>query len=285
MSDQIATFVFDQLPVRGAVVQLSRSWHRMQGEHNYAPTIVEALGQAAAATGLIAQSLKFDGSITLQIQSNADLRMLVMQCNSDMEMRGMASTVESVTATSFGDLIDNAHCAITIDAGERPYQGIVEVSKESLVASLENYFERSVQVPSHIVLFASEDACSGILLQQMPGETLPKDDWVRMRLLLDTLRADELNDDEPLELLRKLFAEDDVRLFPARPVSFHCPCTTERAEEILKMLGHDDVNDAIREQGVLTVTCEYCGTGRKFDSVDISRLFADNVVEGTDRVQ
>ena len=99
MSDQIVPFVFENLPVRGAVIQMSRSWQRMIGEHDYAPIITETLGQAAAATALIAQSLKFEGAITMQVQSGGPLRMLVMQCTSDLEMRGMASTDEQVEAT------------------------------------------------------------------------------------------------------------------------------------------------------------------------------------------
>ncbi len=285
MSDQIVPFAFESLPIRGAVIQLSRAWQRMIGEHDYSYAVLETLGEAAAATGLIAQSLKFDGVITLQIQSEGDLRMLVMQCSSDLELRGMASTVDDVSATQFSELVTKAHCAITVDSGERPYQGIVEVNPESLVASLEHYFARSVQVPSHLMLFANDKTSGGILLQQMPGEPVEDDDWHRMRLLLDTLKSSEIHGDEPLELLAKLFAEDDVRVYPSRPVSFHCPCTTARAEEVLRMLGRDDVDDAVREQGTLTVTCEYCGRARRFDSVDVSRLFAENVVEGSDSVQ
>lgn len=285
MSDQIVPFVFENLPVRGAVIQMSRAWQRTIGEHDYPQAVLETLGEAAAATGLIAQSLKFDGVITLQIQSEGDLRMLVMQCSSELEMRGMASTVDDVTATTFGELVRNAHCAITVDSGDRPYQGIVEVDPESLVASLEHYFARSVQVPSHLMLFANAKTSGGILLQQMPGEPVDDDDWHRFRLILDTLKSAEIHGDEPLDLLAKLFAEDDVRVYASRPVSFHCPCTTARAEEVLRMLGRDDVDDAIREQGTLTVTCEYCGRRRRFDSVDVSRLFSENVVEGSDSVQ
>ncbi len=285
MSDQIVPFVFENLPVRGAVIQMSRSWQRMIGEHDYAPIIAETLGQAAAATGLIAQSLKFEGAITMQVQSGGPLRMLVMQCTSDLEMRGMASTDEQVEATQFGELLERAHCAITVDNGERPYQGIVEMSPESLVRSLETYFDRSVQVPSLLALFANGENAGGVLLQQMPGQPMSEDDWRRFGFVLETLTEAEMHGDEPVQLIGKLFAEDDVRVFTPRVVSFHCPCTTERAEEVLRMLGRDEAVSAVEEQGVLGVTCEYCGRRRDFDVVDIQRLFADNVVDGSASVQ
>ena len=285
MSDQIVPFVFENLPVRGAVIQMSRSWQRMIGEHDYAPIITETLGQAAAATALIAQSLKFEGAITMQVQSGGPLRMLVMQCTSDLEMRGMASTDEQVEATQFGELLERAHCAITVDNGERPYQGIVEMSPESFVRSLETYFDRSVQVPSLLALFADGEHAGGVLLQQMPGQTISDDDWRRFGFILETLTEAEMHGDEPVQLIGKLFAEDDVRVFTPRVVSFHCPCTTERAEEVLRMLGRDEAVSAVEEQGVLGVTCEYCGRRRDFDVVDIKRLFADNVVDGSASVQ
>ncbi len=285
MSDQIVPIVFENLPVRGAVIQMSRSWQRMIGEHDYAPIVAETLGQAAAATGLIAQSLKFEGAITMQVQSGGPLRMLVMQCTSDLEMRGMASTDEQVEATQFGELLERAHCAITVDNGERPYQGIVEMSPESLVRSLETYFDRSVQVPSLLALFANGENAGGVLLQQMPGQPMSEDDWRRFGFVLETLTEAEMHGDEPVQLIGKLFAEDDVRVFTPRVVSFHCPCTTERAEEVLRMLGRDEAVSAVEEQGVLGVTCEYCGRRRDFDVVDIQRLFADNVVDGSASVQ
>jgi len=285
MSDQIVPFTFDRLPVRGAVIQMSKSWQRMTADHDYAPIVLETLGQAAAATGLIAQSLKFDGSITMQIQSQGALQMLVMQCTSELEMRGMASVETPIKASGFDELIAKAHCAITVDNGERPYQGIVEMQPGSLTDSLTHYFDRSVQVPSLLALFADDQHAGGVLLQQLPGETIDADDWHRLGLMLGTLTAEEARDDDPVALIGKLFAEDDVRVYPARVVSFHCPCTTERVEEVLRMLGRDEAVEAVEEQGELEVRCEYCGERRQFDVVDIKRLFSDNVVEGSERVQ
>lgn len=287
-ADQVLPFVFETIPVRGALIHLSRSWRRMLRDHDYEPAVQDTLGHAAAATGLIAQSLKFDGAVTLQIQGDGELRMLVVQCTSELEVRGMATTAGGpAEALSFADLIANAHCAITVDAGERPYQGVVEISRESLAASLENYFYRSVQVPSHVVLTSDEAFSGGLLLQQMPGRSaIDGDDWRRLGLMAATLGAGDFAASAAgIDLIGKLFAEDDVRVYNAKPVSFHCPCTRSRAEDVLRMLGEAESRDAVAEQGRLEVTCEYCGRRRSFDTVDIARLFADNVVSGSDSVQ
>lgn len=286
IADHITPFVFDALPVRGALIHLSRSWRRMNRDHDYDGIVRETLGHAAAATGLIAQSLKFDGAITLQIQGGGDLRMLVMQCTSELEVRGMASFDENGDARTFAELMQDAHCAITVDAGDRPYQGIVEIERSSLADSLENYFQRSVQVPSHVTLVSDASLSGGLLLQQMPGQyEMDDDDWARLGYLAATLSTRDFDTAEGMHLIGKLFAEDDVRVFQSKQVFFRCRCSQRRAEEVLRMLGEAETRDVIEERGRVDVTCEYCGRRRSFDSIDVSGIFADNAVSGPDSVQ
>jgi len=283
--DLVLPFVFDGLPVRGALVQLDGAWQRMLQGHQYPGPVSEVLGHAAAATVLLAQSLKFDGSVTLQISSDGPLSMLVMQSTDNLDLRGMALAKEISGDACFADLTSGARCAVTIDAGamDRPYQGIVEVSPDSLAASLENYFAQSVQIPSHLVLLTSSSFCGGILLQQMPGEMeASEDDWRRLGFLIATLRPADLAEGATPELLHKLFAEDDVRVFNSRPSRFHCRCSQSRVEEVLRLLGETETRAALAEKGSVEVTCEYCGLARSFDPVDVSRVFSGQVLAGSD---
>ncbi len=284
-ADTITPFGFELLPVRGALIHLSRSWRRMLRDHDYDALITETLGHAAAATGLIAQSLKFDGAVTLQIQGTRNLQMLVMQCTSELEVRGMASVAEGASVGDFAALTTGAHCAVTVDSGDRPYQGIVEIDARSLAASLEHYFWRSVQVPSHIALVADAEVSGGVLLQQVPGQLIDEDDWNRLRFLVETLAIRDFAGDAGLELIGKLFVEDDVRVYKPRPVKFRCRCTAAKTEDVLRMLGEAEARQALEDYGRIEVICEYCGRRRHFDAVDVERLFAANVVPAPDSVQ
>ena len=287
VKDAVIPFVFESLPVRGALVQLERTWQRMQRDHDYADPVAEVLGHSAAATALIAQSLKFDGTITFQINSEGPLAMLVMQSTDYLDLRGMASADDVEGGTAFADLVTGARCAVTVDSGamERPYQGVVEISSESLAASLENYFAQSIQVPSHVQLAQDSSRCGGILLQQMPDESPTlEDDWRRLGFLAKTLRAEDLADGASYELLHKLFAEDDVRAFKPREARFRCRCTQQKVEEVLRLLGEEETRSACEEQGKVEVTCEYCGRLRTFDAVDVTRVFTKQAVSGPDSV-
>jgi molecular chaperone Hsp33 len=257
----------------------------MLRDHDYDALIQETLGHAAAATGLIAQSLKFEGVATLQIQGSGDLRMLVMQSTSELELRGMATPAPDVTATTFDQLIQDANCAITVDSGDRPYQGIVEINEASLAASLENYFKRSVQVPSHVALVSDNSLAAGLLLQKLPGQAIDEDDWNRLGFVAATLKTDDFPGADGVELIGKLFAEDDVRVYEGQNITFSCRCSKQRAEEVLRMLGEDETREALEDQGSIEVTCEYCGRRRSFDAVDITRVFAENVIGGPEGIQ
>ena len=91
--------------------------------------------------------------------------------------------------------------------------------------------------------------------------------------------------DASLELIGKLFTEDDVRVYESRPVRFHCRCTDQKVEDVLKMIGEEESRAALEEHGDIEVVCEYCGERRSFDSVDVSKIFSDNVVSGPESVQ
>lgn len=284
-ADSVIPFGFESLPVRGALIHLSRSWRRMQRDHQYDALIAETLGHSAAATGLIAHSLKFDGAITMQIQGSGVLQMLVMQCTSDLDLRGMAANKPGAIANNFVELTANAHCAITIDEGDQPYQGIVAINGESLSSSLEHYFDRSVQIPSHVALVANEHIAGGLLLQQVPGQAIDDDDWNRLGFLAQTLATRDFDGAAGIELIGKLFAEDDVRVHASKDLQFRCRCTDQKVEDVLKMIGEQESRSVLEQQGAIEVICEYCGERRSFDPVDVSKIFSDNVVSGPESIQ
>jgi molecular chaperone Hsp33 len=259
----------------------------MQLGHDYVDPVMETLGNAASAAALVAQSLKFDGTITLQISGEGPLSMLVMQCSSDLELRGMASAATARAEDSYADLVVGSRCAITVDAGamELPYQGIVEARGDSLSDSLEEYFTRSAQIPGHMRLVTDRQTSGGILLQQMPGEmAISEDDWRRLGFLAATLRTLDVKEGIGGDLLHKLFAEDDIRFYDAENACFRCRCSQERAEEVLRLLGEAETREACEEQGKVDVTCEYCGRKRSFDAVDISKLFVEQNIQSSDAV-
>jgi molecular chaperone Hsp33 len=75
------------------------------------------------------------------------------------------------------------------------------------------------------------------------------------------------------DLLRRLFAEDDVRMFESAPVFFRCRCSRERVAAMLKALGQAEIGGLLTERGVVEVRCEFCSRAYHFDAVDVEALF------------
>jgi molecular chaperone Hsp33 len=284
--DRLRRFLFEEAPLRGHWVRLSKSWLEAR-EHQQLPAPALALlGEALAATTLVSASLKFNGTLTLQLLgSTGAVSMLVAQATDQRTFRGVAHVTDDAAGrgTGFHDQIQGGRLVVSVEqgAGVAPWQGIVPLDGDSLSACLAHYFEVSEQLPTVIVLAANSEAAAGLLLQKLPapngqGEVAAlaaQDLWEETTALLGTLGGDELLSTEPELLLRRLFGAHDVRLFEAEPVVFLCRCDRERVAGLLRGLGRQEVESILEEQGAVTVTCEFCQKPYRFDAVDAAQLF------------
>lgn len=276
-SDVLSRFVFEHTHVRGELVHLDATWRAILERKDYPEPVRELLGQALAAAALLITTIKFNGSLILQVQGDGPVSLLVAQAKADRTLRGLAHWQDPVLPGPLSQLLGNARMAITIDTGgdRERYQGIVAIDCEtSLAEAIEGYFKRSEQLATRLWLAAGNERAAGMLLQALPGETEDADAWNRTVQLGDTLKQDELLDLPQREVLRRLFHEEDVRVFEPEPVSFRCTCTRERIETVLRGLGYDEVRDILAEQGKISVDCEFCNQNYLFDPVDVEQLFA-----------
>jgi len=76
------------------------------------------------------------------------------------------------------------------------------------------------------------------------------------------------------EVLQRVCAEHDCRLFAGSPVKFVCRCDASRVRSVLRSLGVEELRSILDEQGAVSVTCEFCGRPYQFDAIDVERLFA-----------
>lgn len=278
--DVLRRFLFEDFPVRGEIVRLEASWQAVLERHDYPPAIRAVLGEALAAAVLLASTLKFDGLLTLQLQGEGDLHLLVAQCGSDLSVRGLAKWKSDNPTGSFAELTGGGRLAITIEnrkSAER-YQGIVLADTDTLAGCLENYFANSEQLPTRLWLAADDERVAGMLLQQLPadGERTESDEdgWNRAGLIAATLSREELLGLHDREILRRLFHEEDLRLADGDPVAFSCSCSLGRVESALKLLGRDELEELLAQEGVIQVRCEFCNKGYELDPVDVERLLS-----------
>jgi molecular chaperone Hsp33 len=279
-SDTLQRFVFENAAIRGELVRLDATWRAILSKHDYPQPLAQLMGEMLAASALLAATLKFKGTLIMQIQGSGPVRLMVVECTAGFAMRATAKW-DGELQGDFSTLIGNGRFAITLDPkdGGNTYQGIVELQGASVAEALEHYMERSEQLGTKLVLAADASHACGLLLQKLPeGKSEDADAWNRVSQLGATLSAAELFGLPFADIIHRLFHEEDVRVFDAQPVHFACSCSPARVGNMLRMLGLDEVRAILAEQGQVEVRCEFCNHRYVFDVVDAEQLFAADVV-------
>ncbi|MFK8028628.1 MAG: Hsp33 family molecular chaperone HslO [Gammaproteobacteria bacterium] len=289
--DSVHAFSFQDFPVRGKLVHLNASWRAVLENKEYPAIIQPLLGEALAASVLLASTLKFDGKLTLQLQSEGAMSLLLAQCTSTFNLRGLSHWREELLTASNDatamSLLEKGRLALTLEPsgdGQR-YQGIVPLEKETLAGCVEDYFAASEQLPTRLWFAANQRQVVGMLLQKMPQEggrksnKVDEDGWPRVQMLADTITDHELLELTDVDILNRLFHEENVRLFSSSPVAFRCTCSQERINQMLRGLGQEEVASIIEEQGSITIDCEFCGRNYMLDPIDAEHLFAEEAVD------
>jgi molecular chaperone Hsp33 len=298
--DCLHRFLFEHYPIRGHIVHLDASWRALLEHREYPPVIRDTLGEAVAASVLLAATLKFDGTLSLQLKGQGPMHLMLAQCSDALGVRAVARYKDAEFRPDLASLSGEGSLTVTVeneDLSQR-YQGIVPLNGERLSDCLRNYFETSEQLPTRLWLHADEHGASGLLLQRLSDDSVKsrtvgsrahemnraeiEDAWNRVQLLGDTLKPEELQTLSDRNILRRLFAEDDVRLFESAPVFFKCRCSRERVVGMLKALGPQEVRSVLAEQGHVEVRCDFCNRAYRFDSVDVEQLFANAATPTTD---
>lgn len=279
-SDGLRRFLFEFAPIRGEIVRLDSTWRSVIERHDYPPVLRDLMGELCAAAVLLAATLKLKGSMVLQIHGKGAVKLLVVECSGDLELRATAKWDGELAQGTLQDLVgDDGRFVITLDPkdGNQAYQGIVALEGESIAEILQNYMTRSEQLETRLWLAADGKSAAGMLLQKLPeqGESADDDAWGRATQIADTLKPEELLNISAGELVHLLYHEEDIRLFDAQDVVFRCTCSRENVGRMLRMLGREEVESILVERGDIEVHCEFCNQRYVFDRVDADAVFAD----------
>jgi molecular chaperone Hsp33 len=292
-ADTLQKFMVENAPVRGEFVEISSTWQQVQARSDYPAPVKTLLGEMLSAAALLSANLKFNGVIVMQIHGDGPVRLLVVECDSELRLRATAKMVEGaeiVDGANLQQLVNvegNGRFAIVLDPkdkmpGQQAYQGIVPLDGDSVATVIENYMLRSEQLDTKLWLAADSAVARGLLLQKLPTEggiDAPADDletWNRLSMLGATLQTEELLNTNIETLMQRLFWEETIRVFPPQHPQFHCSCTREKVGNMLKILGQEEINAALEELGHLAVHCDFCGEAYDFDKIDCAQLFVSD---------
>lgn len=283
MSDFSQRFMFDDSDVRGELVSLGESYAHVLAKHPYPEPVAQLLGELLAAAALLVGTLKFDGLLVLQARSSGAVPLLMVECSSNRELRGIARYHEEQVSADAGlrELMPEGVLTLIVDPakGQR-YQGIVGLDGINLSECLSDYFATSEQLPTRFWLNADGRRARGLLLQQLPAERITDAEeraasWQHVTVLADTLSAEEQLGLDNQTLLHRLYHEENLRLFDPQPLQFKCSCSRDRSANALVSLGEPDAEALLVESGgTIVIDCQFCNERYAFDAADVAQLFA-----------
>lgn len=287
-------FQIEQCDVRGRLVRLGPALDRLLARHDYPEPVAYLLAEATALVATMASALKFDGIFSLQAKGDGPISTLVADYRTPGDLRGYASfDAERLDGLELGPgasnalvplLLGSGYLAFTIDPQSEDmerYQGIVDLSGSTLAEAAHAYFAQSDQLNARVVLAAAHRKgvdgrrywrAGGILLQQLPEQAdglSPEERtfaWEKVTALLGTTKSDELTDPglPQNDLLFRLFHEDGVRVFETAALTDRCTCSKDKVRGILSTFSADEIADMATQDGLITVTCQFCSDSYSF---------------------
>ncbi|MGL6230032.1 Hsp33 family molecular chaperone HslO [Aeromonas rivipollensis] len=279
--DLLYRYLFEEYEVRGELVQLDSTYRHIVDAQNYPVQVQKLLGELLVATSLLTATLKFEGSITVQLQGDGPVRLAVINGDHNQQLRGVARYEgELPTDDKLQNLVGNGQLVITItpEEGER-YQGIIALEADTLATCLEQYFAQSEQLATRLWIrtghHQGQPRAAGILLQELPARSEDHGaDFDHLIQLTSTIKDEELFGLEAEEILYRLYHQDKVRVFDPQAIEFRCTCSRARCEGALLQIEKEEAVAMVQELGKIDMHCDYCGAHYQFDGIDIETLFS-----------
>jgi molecular chaperone Hsp33 len=282
--DILQRFIFDKAPIRGELIHLQESYRTIIHQHAYPAPLRQLLGEALCAAGLLSAIIKFSGRLSVQFRGKGKLKMLLAQCDNQFHMRGLAKWEGELSQEALMDSLSEGVLAIMLDSETKGgrYQGVVAWRGHSLAESLEGYFRDSEQLATKIWLSVDEKSAAGFLLQVVPAKDkvgsgieseiiAPNWEWAIRQA--SRLESGDIRHLDYESLLRKLYPEEEIRIFPSESVAFQCACSRKRGEEAIAILGQKEAEAELKTNHTIVVTCDFCNKEYVFDRADVAKIF------------
>ncbi len=287
--DFIHPFRIEGPGVHGRLVRLGAVLDGILVPHAYPPAVAAVMGETLALAAVMGGGLKIEGRLTVQMQSDGPVNLVVADVASDGAMRGYArfdgDRVDGATPVSHAPvphLLGAGHLAFTVDQGADTdlYQGITALSGSTLADTARDHFRRSEQLDTAISLAAEAGdgragaRAAGLMIQRPPAGEVDEEAWRRAEILTDSVTAVELLDPSlaPDDVLFRLYHGDGVRVYRPRPLRFACRCSRDRVERTIRSFPQSEI-DTMMVDGRIVVTCEFCKTDYAFDGAALDALF------------
>jgi molecular chaperone Hsp33 len=253
--------------IRGVAIQAHDLVASMARLHGVRGTPAVCLGEAVIGALLIASNSKGEERVNLNIQATGPVRQALVDAYPDGRVRGYVLTSELAPLPKHGTWGDGLLSVLRTktDRTNQPYIGTVPLVTGSLAKDLTFYWLQSEQIPSAVGLSVTTNeageitGAGGFLVQAMPGATAEEISLIENQIHSMQSLAAELQDDaDPVKLLSTIFQNSTFMLLEKRELAFECQCSWERVSRALALVGADELQSMLTEDGSASIRCDFC---------------------------
>lgn len=255
-----------------------------QRRHAASPVAAAALGRTMTAALLLAASLKNAESITVKINGDGPLGVVVADAYAVGTVRGYVNNPQADLPLKNGKLdvgggVGSGILSVTRFVGlKQPFTGSAPLCSGEIAEDVTHYLTISEQTPSSVALgvLVNPDgavaAAGGFLIQTLPGSAPGVIDQLEANLSgLPPVSGLIRDGRDAAGILELLFHGLSLRLYEQAPVAFACSCSRERVGNMLISLGEQELQ-AMLQEGQAEVACHFCAEKYHFTPAELMSL-------------
>ncbi len=244
------------------------------------------LGRTLTASMLLASELKGEERLSLKLEGNGPVKMLIAEANRAGEIRGYSKNPSaeldySQPGISIGDGLGTGLLTVskTLYNEAEPQKSTIQLHKGDVISDVAHYLAQSEQIPSAILLSVKIDKngeimqAGGVMLQRLPDAS----EDVIGELQDKLMQLDEIA--EMLErgiyidqIMDEVAKPHKVKFLERQPIHFFCRCNRQRFISALSMLSYNDLKELEGENQEMV--CHYCNNTISVSKNEIHELVA-----------
>ena len=290
MSDQIVRGMTEDGYVKVVGITSTGIVERARQIHKPLPTATAALGRVLTAASMMGNMQKTEeGSLTLQIKGGGPLGTILAVSDWQGNVRGYVENPAISLLEKYRGKLDvgaavGSDGTLTVIRDLRmkdPYIGTIPLVSGEIAEDVTSYFVQSEQIPTACALgvLLNQDqsvrAAGGYLIQLLPGAPDHIVDQIERSIeavgnVTSVLEAGA----SAAQLLEMLFVGMNLRLLETTDIRYRCYCTRNRVASTLISLGREELEQIVRDDETVTISCQFCDTVYRFTPQDVRELLA-----------
>ncbi len=277
--DIFLPFMLDNGFSKGAYIAADKTIADMVATRHYPPVVEHVFGQMTLLALALSGNIKYNGTFALNVRGDGPIRRIFVSVTHDKKIRGYADfdtdTLPTTDCPTNTDLFGKGQLLFSVSqVGQEPYQGVIQLTQNTLTETVLDYFRLSEQIKTDLVLRCHNHQYRCLMLQEMPRQNTlsveeQNDLWETQTVLMNSIQDKELFDNTltPQDILYRLFHANELVVFKESTPEFSCPCHRSQMEKFLKSLSEQERQDLYQDNKI-TVECQFCGNQFVFNKED-----------------